>query len=39
MEFGMQFFPCVEPEEKDASQYFSECLELVGRHLDSIISR
>ncbi|MGA0315457.1 MAG: LLM class flavin-dependent oxidoreductase [Alphaproteobacteria bacterium] len=30
MEFGMQFFPCVEPEEKSASQYFGECLELVG---------
>ena len=30
MEFGMQFFPCVEPEEKSASQYFNESLELVG---------
>ncbi|MFT5439747.1 MAG: alkanesulfonate monooxygenase SsuD [Alphaproteobacteria bacterium] len=28
MEFGMQFFPCVEPEEKPGAQYFSECLEI-----------
>ena len=27
---GCNFFPCVEPEEKSASQYFGECLELVG---------
>jgi len=26
MEFGMQFFPCVEPEEKSGAQYFDECL-------------
>lgn len=29
MEFGMQFFPCVEPEEKPADVFFNECLELV----------
>lgn len=29
MEFGMQFFPCVGPEQKSGAQYFDECLRLV----------
>jgi len=29
MEFGMQFFPCVGPEQKSGSAYFDECLRLV----------
>src|SRR5690348_2163330 len=29
MEFGMQFFPCVGPDQKSGSQYFDECLRLV----------
>jgi alkanesulfonate monooxygenase SsuD/methylene tetrahydromethanopterin reductase-like flavin-dependent oxidoreductase (luciferase family) len=29
MEFGMQFFPDVGPEQKSAQQYFDECLRLV----------
>src|SRR5665213_815223 len=28
MEFGMQFFPDVGPEQKPAAQYFDECLRL-----------
>jgi len=28
MEFGMQFFPCVGPEQKSGAQYFDECLRL-----------
>ncbi len=28
MEFGMQFFPDVGPQEKSAEQYFDECLRL-----------
>ena len=28
MEFGVQFFPNVTPEEKSAAQYFEECLGL-----------
>ncbi|HXQ50550.1 MAG TPA: LLM class flavin-dependent oxidoreductase [Stellaceae bacterium] len=28
MEFGMQFFPDVSPEQKSAQQYFDECLRL-----------
>jgi alkanesulfonate monooxygenase SsuD/methylene tetrahydromethanopterin reductase-like flavin-dependent oxidoreductase (luciferase family) len=28
MEFGIQFFPCVSPDEKAASQYFEESLSL-----------
>ena len=28
MEFGVQFFPNVTPEEKSAAQYFEECLNL-----------
>lgn len=30
MEFGMQFFPDVGPQEKSGAQYFAECLELAG---------
>jgi len=29
LEFGMQFFPDVGPEQKPAAQYFEECLNLV----------
>jgi alkanesulfonate monooxygenase SsuD/methylene tetrahydromethanopterin reductase-like flavin-dependent oxidoreductase (luciferase family) len=29
MEFGMQFFPDVGPEQKSGAQYFDECLRLV----------
>ena len=29
MEFGLQFFPDVGPEEKSAQQYWNECLSLV----------
>jgi alkanesulfonate monooxygenase SsuD/methylene tetrahydromethanopterin reductase-like flavin-dependent oxidoreductase (luciferase family) len=29
MEFGMQFFPDVAPDQKPAAQYFAECLQLV----------
>jgi alkanesulfonate monooxygenase SsuD/methylene tetrahydromethanopterin reductase-like flavin-dependent oxidoreductase (luciferase family) len=29
MEFGMQFFPDVDPAEKPGAQYFDECLRLV----------
>ena len=29
MEFGLQFFPDVSPEQKSAEQYWSECLSLV----------
>jgi natural product biosynthesis luciferase-like monooxygenase protein len=29
MEFGMQFFPDVTPEQKSAADYFDECLRLV----------
>jgi alkanesulfonate monooxygenase SsuD/methylene tetrahydromethanopterin reductase-like flavin-dependent oxidoreductase (luciferase family) len=29
MEFGMQFFPDVGPEQKSGQQYFDECLRLV----------
>jgi alkanesulfonate monooxygenase SsuD/methylene tetrahydromethanopterin reductase-like flavin-dependent oxidoreductase (luciferase family) len=29
MEFGMQFFPCVGPQQKSGAQYFDECLRLV----------
>lgn len=28
MEFGIQFFPCVEPEVKSAEAYWRECLQL-----------
>jgi alkanesulfonate monooxygenase SsuD/methylene tetrahydromethanopterin reductase-like flavin-dependent oxidoreductase (luciferase family) len=30
MEFGMQFFPCVGPEQKSGAQYFDECLRLAA---------
>ena len=30
MEFGLQFFPDVGPEEKSAQQYWNECLDLVN---------
>jgi alkanesulfonate monooxygenase SsuD/methylene tetrahydromethanopterin reductase-like flavin-dependent oxidoreductase (luciferase family) len=30
MQFGMQFFPDVRPEQKPADQYFRESLDLVG---------
>src|SRR5487761_2232556 len=33
MEFGMQFFPCVGPDQKSGAQYFDECLRLVD-HAD-----
>src|SRR5215469_1111112 len=33
MEFGMQFFPCVGPEQKSGAQYFDECLRLID-HAD-----
>ena len=26
MQFGVQFFPCVSPEDKSAANYFEECL-------------
>jgi alkanesulfonate monooxygenase SsuD/methylene tetrahydromethanopterin reductase-like flavin-dependent oxidoreductase (luciferase family) len=28
MQFGVQFFPCVTPEAKDARTYFRECLDV-----------
>ena len=30
MQFGMQFFPDVRPDQKSAEQYFAESLDLVG---------
>ncbi len=30
MEFGIQFFPCVEPEVKSAADYWRECLHLAA---------
>ncbi|MCH7841624.1 MAG: LLM class flavin-dependent oxidoreductase [Chloroflexi bacterium] len=30
MEFGLQFFPDVGPEEKSGQQYWNECLDLAG---------
>lgn len=30
MEFGLQFFPDVSPDEKSAQQYWNECLDLTG---------
>jgi alkanesulfonate monooxygenase SsuD/methylene tetrahydromethanopterin reductase-like flavin-dependent oxidoreductase (luciferase family) len=30
MEFGLQFFPAVGPEEKSGARYFDECLELIA---------
>jgi natural product biosynthesis luciferase-like monooxygenase protein len=31
MQFGVQFFPDVKPEEKSAQQYFADCLEIAER--------
>ena len=28
MEFGMQFFPCVGPDQRPADEYFADCLKL-----------
>ena len=28
MEFGLQYFPCVGPDQKSGQQYFDECLRL-----------
>lgn len=28
MEFGLQYFPCVGPDQKSGAQYFDECLRL-----------
>src|SRR6202047_5510183 len=30
MQFGVQFFPAVNPAEKGASDYFAECLAIAG---------
>ncbi len=30
MDFGLQFFPDVGPDQKSAAQYWNECLDLVG---------
>ena len=30
MQFGMQFFPDVRPDQKPAHQYFDECMRLIG---------
>ena len=30
MEFGLQFFPDIGPEEKSAQRYWNECLDLAG---------
>ena len=30
LEFGIQFFPCVGPDEKSAADYWGESLHLVG---------
>ena len=30
MEFGVQFFPDVRPEEKSAAKYFEECLSIAA---------
>ncbi len=35
MQFGVQFFPCVAPETKDAQTYFRECLE-VGEEAEEL---
>jgi len=29
MQFGVQFFPCVAPEDKSAAEYFEQCLAIV----------
>jgi len=28
MEFGLQFFPAVGPEEKSAAEYFEDCFSI-----------
>jgi hypothetical protein len=30
MQFGLNFFPCVDPAEKSAEQYFREAIYLAG---------
>ena len=35
MQFGLQFFPCVGPDTKDAQTYFRECLE-VGEEAEKL---
>ena len=30
MQFGVQFFPCVKPEEKSAADYFRDSLEIAS---------
>ena len=30
MQFGLNFFPCVDPRDRGAEQYFREALHLVG---------
>ena len=35
MQFGVQFFPCVGPDTKDAQTYFRECLE-IGEEADEL---
>ena len=35
MQFGLQFFPCVGPETKDAQTYFRECLD-IGEEADTL---
>ena len=30
MEFGLNFFPCLSPAQKSASQWFAECMRLIG---------
>lgn len=35
MQFGLQFFPCVGPDTKDAQTYFQECLE-IGEEADTL---
>ena len=30
MQFGLNFFPCVDPKDRSAEQYFREALHLVG---------
>ena len=33
MEFGVQFFPDVRPEQKSAAEYFRDALRLAGQKL------
>jgi len=30
MKFGLNFFPCLNPTQKPASQWFAECMQLIG---------